>query len=341
MGAADARLDLAEPERLRHEHSPSGLDKRLAHLPDGHPSSVAYADAPVPDDEPEHDAREPERVRPLTDAEHAEHVAEVEAKLDKARAAGLATDIQHTIDPRRVLWSEERESLHDSIVQDFYNRAHDVPCDGRAFLAGGLPGAGKTTVIAEHARVDLSQYMTINPDTIKEELARRGLVPVVDGLSSMEASDLVHEESSYIAKRLAQLAQNDRRNVIWDITMSSTASAEKRVDLLRAAGYSRIEGIFVDIPLDVSVSRASARHREGNDEYRLGRGLGERYVSAETIRAQADPDWSSQNRRSFEQLKHRLDGWSLYDNSVDRRAAMLTDSDHPDLDLKNEGDHER
>ncbi len=183
--------------------------------------------------------------------------------------------------------------------------------------------------------------MTINPDTIKEELARRELVPVVDGLSSMEASDLVHEESSYIAKRLAQLAQSDRKNVIWDVTMSSTASAEKRIDLLRAAGYSRIEGVFVDIPLDVSVSRAAARHRGGNDEYRAGRGLGERYVSAETIRVQADPDWSSQNRRSFEELKHRFDGWSLYDNSVDGRAALLTDSDGSDLDLKTEGDHER
>ena len=37
----------------------------------------------------------------------------------------------------------------------------------------------------------------INPDDIKEELAQRGMVPEIDGLSPMEATDLVHEESSY------------------------------------------------------------------------------------------------------------------------------------------------
>ncbi len=43
----------------------------------------------------------------------------------------------------------------------------------------------------------------INPDDIKEEMAKRGMIPEVGGLSPMEASDLVHEESSDVAKRLA------------------------------------------------------------------------------------------------------------------------------------------
>ena len=42
----------------------------------------------------------------------------------------------------------------------------------------------------------MSQYLMINPDDIKEEMARRGMVPEIEGLSPMEASDLVHEESS-------------------------------------------------------------------------------------------------------------------------------------------------
>jgi predicted kinase len=325
VAAPDAKLDLAERERLLGERPGSELERRLAKLPDGHPSSSGYGDAAVSSERGD-DNGEPDRVEPLTDAEWAEHLAEVETKLDKARAQGLATDVQHTVDPRRVLWSAERESFHDSIVTDLYEKARDVPCDGKAFLAGGLPGAGKTTVISEHLGIDLSQYLRIDPDNVKEELGRRGLIPELDGLSPMEASDLVHEESSHIAKRLAQLAQSDRRNVIWDVTMSSPASSEKRIGLLRAAGYGQVEGVFVDIPLDVSARRASARHREGHDQYLAGSGLGGRYVPPETIRAQADDDWSSHNRRSFEQLKQRFDAWSLYDNSVDGHAPVLVDS---------------
>lgn len=326
MGAADARLDLAEPERLRHEHSSSGLDKRLAHLPDGHPSSAAYTDAPVPDDVPEHDARDPESVRPLTDAEHAEHVAEVEAKLDKARAAGLATDIQHTIDRGREVWSDTRQALHDEIVGDLYSRAATVPCEGRAILAGGLAGAGKTTVLTEHAGIDLSRYLMINPDAIKEELARRGLIPEVEGLSPMEASDLVHEESSYLARRLAHLAHADGRNLIWDITMSKEGSTEKRIEVLRSAGYSHVDGIFIDVPIELSLRRADARHREGHDTYRAGVGFGGRYVPPELIRDRADNDWGSLNRWNFEQAKGLFDAWSRYDNSVDGRAPLLADA---------------
>ena len=72
-----------------------------------------------------------------------------------------------------------------------------------AVVAGGLGGAGKTTVLGDHEGIDPTKYLTINPDDLKEELAQRGMIPKVDGLSPMEASDLVHEESSYLARQLA------------------------------------------------------------------------------------------------------------------------------------------
>ena len=74
--------------------------------------------------------------------------------------------------------------------------------------------------LQQHAGIDWSQYLMINPDDIKEEMARRGMIPEIDGLSPMEASELVHEESSYLASQLAIRAQADGKNLIWDITMS-------------------------------------------------------------------------------------------------------------------------
>jgi predicted ABC-type ATPase len=253
---------------------------------------------------------------PLTDAEHAEHVKEVRDRLEKARADGLATDQQHTIDPDPEAWDKERRAAHSFMIATLYARSSAVPCEHRALIAGGMSGAGKSTVLDQHARIDRSQYLTVNPDSIKEEMANHGLIPVVDGLSPMEASDLVHEESSHIAKQLALRAQADGKNLIWDITMSSRDTTEQRISELRAAGYARIEGIFVDIPVETAVTRADARHREGQDDYRIGRGAGGRFVPEEVIRAQADPEWGSLNRRTFEAVKDRFDTWARYDNSA-------------------------
>ncbi len=201
-----------------------------------------------------------------------------------------------------------------------------MPCDFRAIIAGGLGGSGKSTILGQHAGIDRSQYLTINPDDIKEEMALRGLIPQVEGLSPMEASDLVHEESSHIAKQLAQRAQSDGKNVIWDITMQSQATTERRINDLRAAGYNRVDGIFVDISVEASVRRADARHREGHDDYLAGKGLGGRFVPEDVIKRQADPEWGSKNRKIFENVKRILDNWFIFDNSVDGGNPALRDT---------------
>jgi predicted kinase len=334
--AGDRLTDNEElPERAAGRDE---LRQRLWRLPTGHPSSPVEADGtPKP---PETGLRGRGFTdasgagdadwRPLSDAEYAEHVTKVRERLDKARADGLATDRQHTIDPAREVWSGEREALQDSIIEDLYARASGVPCERRAIIAGGLPGAGKSTILEGHAGIDRSQYLAINPDKIKEEMARRDMIPPVDGLSPMETSDLVHEESSYVARQLALRAQADGKNVIWDITMSSRASTERRIGELQSAGYMRIEGIFVDIPLETSVARADSRHREGHDDYRAGEGLGGRFVPAEMIRAQADSEWGSRNRKTFEEVKHQFDTWYRFDNSG--TTPVLAEAGHKEED---------
>jgi hypothetical protein len=174
--------------------------------------------------------------------------------------------------------------------------------------------------------------MIINPDDIKVELAERGMIPEIAGLSPMEASDLVHEESSYLARQLAIRAQADGKNIIWDITMSDLAKTERRIDELRMAGYRQVDGVFVDIPGEVSIRRTDARHREGEDDYRSGKGLGGRYVPPEIITLKADDEWGSQNRRTFDELKQRFDHWSLFDNSVDGRGPIRVDGSQRDSD---------
>jgi predicted kinase len=316
-----ARVDNPELSELgdaKRSATATSLERRLDQLSAAHPSHEGHDDA--------RRDRTPERFRPLTDAEHADHVSDVKARLADARKAGLGTENLYTIDPDQEFWSAEREAEHDAIIETLYAAALGVPCERKAVVAGGLPGSGKTTVLTEHVRMDLSKYVMINPDVVKEEMARRGLIPEVDGLTPLEASELVHEESSHVAKRLARRAQADGKNIIWDITMAKEGSAEGRIRSLRADGYEHITGIFVDIPLDTSVRRADARYREGHEAYRHGVGMGGRYVSDEMIRSQQDDLWGCKNRMHFEAVKDRFDAWSVYDNSVDGGVPALTAS---------------
>jgi predicted ABC-type ATPase len=247
-------------------------------------------------------------------------------RLVKAHAADLATDHANTTDPDNKQWTAERNRIHGEIVRDLYNRAKAVPCEHKAIIAGGLPGAGKTTVLAEHAGIDQSKYLTINPDEIKEVLASRNLIPDIEGLSPMEASDLAHEESSVIAKYLAHRAQAEGKNLIWDVTMSRLESTQERIDSLRESGYQQIDAIFVDIPIEVSIRRTQARHREGQESWQAGHGMGGRFVPPEIIRKQADPEWGSKNKKNFGDIKSCVNNWSVFDNGVDGRRAILVDS---------------
>lgn len=297
----------------------------LTPSPEPHEENPAEGRAAA--DGSDHDTSEiDERTRPLTDREWAEHLTEVRDGLDWARRHGLQTHRLYTIDSDKREWSAERNRLQGEIVSEMYEHAKDVPCDQQAIIAGGLGGAGKTTILTEYANIDLSNYLIVNPDDIKEQMARRGMIPEVNGLSPMEASDLAHEESSYIAKRLAMRAMTDGKNLIWDITMSSEDSTKERIDNLRSSGYNNIEGLFVDISIETSVRRIDARHREGHDRYRSGSGLGGRFVPEEVSRDQEDPEWGSQNRGTFERVKRSLDTWSVYDNSLDGRSPIRIES---------------
>ncbi len=319
---ADTPTDASATEETDQGKS---LEPELAPSPE--PNEENLADGHPAQDGPDQDTSETDELtRPLTDREWAEHLTEVRDGLDWARRHGLQTHRLYTIDSDKREWSAERNRLQGEIVSEMYERAKDVPCDQQAIIAGGLGGAGKTTVLAEHANIDLSNYLVINPDDIKEQMARRGMIPEISGLSPMEASDLAHEESSYVAKRLAMRAMTEGKNLIWDITMSSEDSTKERISNLRTSGYNRIEGLFVDIPIETSVRRIDARHREGHDKYRAGLGLGGRFVPEEVSRDQEDPEWGSQNRRTFERVKSSLDTWSIYDNSLNGRPPILIES---------------
>uniref|UniRef100_UPI003F4908F3 zeta toxin family protein n=1 Tax=Nonomuraea sp. CA-251285 TaxID=3240002 RepID=UPI003F4908F3 len=258
--------------------------------------------------------------------EYTAYTARLKATLDRAVADGLETDRTYTLNGDRQTYLPERAAQHKAIVDDLYNEVASVPNEGRMVIAGGLGGAGKSTVLQKFAGIPQDRYATINPDDIKEKMAERGMVPEVEGLSPMEASALIHEESGLIANMLAARLYQERKNIIWDITMSRRASVEKRLKEMREAGYTEFRAVFVDIPVETSVERALARHKRGVAAYAAGRGYGGRYVPPEVIRANASATSSSANREVFEALKASFNAWEVWDNSVFGRDPQQLDS---------------
>ncbi|TDZ77354.1 Zeta toxin [Mycobacteroides salmoniphilum] len=252
----------------------------------------------------------------LNDDEFARHKELVADKVRQALSDGLSTDQQHLLHDR-MEWTAERQSLHKQLVNDLWERlgADKVPNDHRALVAGGLPGAGKTTTLSEFAGIRDGEYLVINPDDVKSLMAERGLVPKVEGLSPMEASTLVHEESSVIAKNLADRAMAEGKNIMWDITMGSPSGVESRLTSLREMGYTKIDSVFVDIPLETSMERVADRFRRGVDDYLNGAGYGGRFVPEDISTSLASEKYYSRNREVLEALRDQFDNVQVWDNS--------------------------
>lgn len=246
------------------------------------------------------------------------------AALEKALGANykkLSTTTTHQ--DSYGVWNRERDAVHREIVDEFYKKAADVPNDGRAILLGGNAGAGKSTVIKDQAGVDLSKFLKIDPDEIKEELAKRGLIPDIPGtdFSPMERSTLVHHESVRIADMLADRAFRDRKNVIWDGTMANAGLVFSRVKRMDDAGYGRVDGIFVNVSDQTSRRRVERRYKSDLQSYLAGNGLGGRFVPKAVQNAMTTAD----TQHGFSKLRkaNAFDNWVVYDNDTDGQPAKL------------------
>ncbi len=247
-------LDNPTPGPEKPRTSPStDLRSRANQLRPGHPSSPVEADgSPKPPEPRLKDIGLPE---PLTDAEHAEHVKDVRDRLDKARVRGLATDEQHTIDRDARGLVQGARALPRRHHRRPVSRAADVPCERRAIIAGGLSGAGKSTVLDQYAGIDRSQYLTINPDKIKEEMADRGMVPRSMACRPWKPRTWCMRNPRISPGSWPCWRKLTGRTSFGTSPCRSQAKTERRIDELRAAGYTSIQGIFVDIPVETAVTR--------------------------------------------------------------------------------------
>jgi predicted kinase len=260
-------------------------------------------------------------VAQMSDAELDQRALEA---VRVARAAPSTRDIYRSGGPMTD-WDPERTALHEKILQRAMAQARGVPRQRRAIMAGGLPGAGKTSALG-----NLDGYLQVNPDAMKDELIAEGAIPAIPGaehLSPMELNPSFHVESTYLADRLLEMAMAKGYNVVIDATMGAPDAPLARLALLREAGYAT-RGVFVDVPVEVSMARVQSRYREGMRQWARGQGHGGRPIPADLIESQRGDNsagWT-RNRAVFEHLAALgvFSGWDLYDNSGDEPRLVRT-----------------
>lgn len=216
----------------------------------------------------------------------------------------------------------ERQAQHKALIEDYKKGVHwdSIPADREALLSGGLGGAGKGTML-EKMDIDHTKFVTIDPDALKGLMSKHGLVPdpIKLGLTDfdppvrpMELAGLIHEESSDLSKQIYYDAVKEGRNVILDNTMGSD-SVFKKVNDLKTNGYG-VEGVFVDVSIDMSVESALARHMNGT----VKGGDGGRFVDPKLAAGQEpkDPQFRSANRERFNKIAPELKKATVIDNQA-------------------------
>lgn len=127
-------------------------------------------------------------------------------------------------------------------------------------MMGGGSGAGKSTIInsgkvklpKRHVRVDADEAKAAIPEYKKLLEA-----------APKEAAGMVHEESSYMAKKLLASSLNESKDTVFDGTGNGTIeSLVSKVAGMRRDGAKRIVGEYVTCDTEVAVVRAIDRARQ-------------------------------------------------------------------------------
>lgn len=210
-------------------------------------------------------------------------------------AFGPGDSASEFIDPKTGGFTKERQALHDKIVNDALKGK--TPPDGQPefVMLGGGTASGKSTVI-ENGVVklpDAKHTVTIDSDALKTQ------IPGKFKPGDKEWASNVHEESSYLAKRVNAAAQERKVNVVLDGTGdSSPSNVEKKIAQAHANGY-KARAEYVTVPTETAVSRARARGEK------TGR------VVPDTVTRGTHVNVS----RTFPSVADKFDSVTLYDTS--------------------------
>lgn len=197
-------------------------------------------------------------------------------------------------------YNRERAELHKKIIDELFENSKTAkPKDGKAptfMILGGRGGSGKGNFGKEEKGCQVynkKDYIVLDADAIKERLK-----PPYNGYNAYE----VHEESSDILTQALAKARKEGLNVVWDGTMKTLSSVEKRLKPFMESEHNyNIEMYYMHLPREKAAERAIGRFMEDDEG---------RYVPLDEILKMKD------NEENFDKLKKYASKWAFYNNDV-------------------------
>ena len=164
--------------------------------------------------------------------------------------------------------SGERDDLHDRIIHSIIS-ANKYSSGKQIFMLGGAPANGKSTFLNSGNHPYPKNAIRIDPDEIKEKLPE--YVIMMD-MHASEAAALVHEESSFIAREILNIAIQKGFDIIIDGVANDTLETRlEQIAGLRSNGhYIRMD--YVTLDTELSIKLAEQRFRD------TGRGIPPTYL---------------------------------------------------------------
>ncbi|MGL4340136.1 MAG: zeta toxin family protein [Rhodoglobus sp.] len=195
--------------------------------------------------------------------------------------------------------TEARDIVHERLLAGVRGGVPRVEQQRRAVVLAGPPGAGKSTVLNDLLGEDRGKYLVIDADEFKRSLLREAqtdgsydqwIVPKEvqereargEKFYPLELAALVHEESSYLAKKLRDEAIRAGENIVIDTVLSNVADAQALGQRLNDAGYD-VRVIDVEVSYELSEERIRSRWEHAyTTAHDGGDSLGGRWVPANT-----------------------------------------------------------
>jgi len=178
------------------------------------------------------------------------------AVVPVAKGAKLLSKADDTLPNHYILTPERNKEVFEEKILPKLKDKFDFTSQENPtlFMTGGLPGAGKSGIVAEiKSKHDLPQILIADPDKFRKHHPD---IEEIQEKFGPDASIITHPDASMFAKHTMNEALDNKINIIKDGTLNNAQNLEKLVTTAKAKGfeqeitikavneYESLEGVF-------------------------------------------------------------------------------------------------
>lgn len=157
-----------------------------------------------------------------------------------------------------TIWTKDRQKLHDKIVNEVLTENNpQAQKSPQFFMTGGGSASGKSIMLKKSPLP--KGTVVIDSDELKKKLPEFNQMLKAGGTQQRMAAAYVHEESSYLSKRIMREAAKRKYNTMLDGTGdNSLESLKKKVQKMRDKGMT-VRAKYATADIQTALDRSYAR----------------------------------------------------------------------------------